>query len=384
MSVLQQKNIVILSPQSWGNMMLSKHHYAIELAKKGNKVYFLNPPNDPTPAERVLVKPSGIHENLFIVENKLFFPYNLKFHALPLFHWLMKQQVKMICKHIPGNIDIVWSFDIGFTYPLYFFPAGALKIFHPVDEPSSPEAIKAAKGAAIIFSVTNEILDKYQHLSVPRHFINHGISEEFLHPITAGKRATGTIHAGFSGNLLRNDLDAGTLLTIVQENPSIQFEFWGTYRVKDSNIGGSGDTAQLHFIQALQQCPNVTLHGPVGVKDLAGNLGNMDMFLICYDVQKDQSKGTNYHKIMEYISTGKVIVSNNVTTYRDKPELVQMIAERNDNNGLPLLFKKIAGSLAVYNDITLQEKRIAFAKDNTYARQVERIEDYLLQLYHNN
>ena len=27
-----------------------------------------------------------------------------------------------------------------------------------------------------------------------------------------------------------------------------------------------------------------------------------DAFLICYDVDKDQSKGTNYHKTLEFIS----------------------------------------------------------------------------------
>lgn len=384
MPFLQQKNILIVSPQSWGNMMLSKHHYAIELAKKGNKVYFLNPPNDPLPAEAVDVKPSGIHENLFFIENKLYFPYNLKFHALSLFHFLMRRQVKKIVKHIPGKIDIVWSFDIGFTYPLYFFPSTTVKIFHPVDEPSSPEAIKAATGAVIIFSVTSEILDKYAHLTVPRYFINHGLQDEFLQQPPVDINDTKKIHVGFSGNLLRNDLDRSTLLTIVKENPGAQFEFWGTYRAKDSNIGGSGDAAQVEFIEQLIQQSNVTLHGAVNSGQLAESLGKMDAFLICYDVEKDQSKGTNYHKIMEYISTGKVIVSNNVTTYHDKPDLVQMIPERDSNNGLPVLFKKVVENLSVYNAAELQEKRKQFARDNTYTKQVERIDERLEQLLQHN
>ena len=41
----------------------------------------------------------------------------------------------------------------------------------------------------------------------------------------------------------------------------------------------------------------------------------MDAFLICYDVEKDQSKGTNYHKVMEYLAYGRPIVSNYVSRY---------------------------------------------------------------------
>ena len=32
--------IFIISYESWGAMLMSKHHYAIQLSKDGNKVYF--------------------------------------------------------------------------------------------------------------------------------------------------------------------------------------------------------------------------------------------------------------------------------------------------------------------------------------------------------
>lgn len=110
----------------------------------------------------------------------------------------------------------------------------------------------------------------------------------------------------------------------------------------------------------------------------------MDGFLICYDIHKDQSGGTNYHKIMEYLSTGMVIVSNNVTTYRDRPELVRMIAEREHNRQLPALFKETIANIALYNSPDARLGRIRFAHDNTYDKQLERIErlltaDHLIQ-----
>lgn len=103
----------------------------------------------------------------------------------------------------------------------------------------------------------------------------------------------------------------------------------------------------------------------------------MDLFLICYDVRKDQSRGTNYHKIMEYLSTGKVIVSNNVTTYAGLPELVQMVEDREHNRRLPALFHTVARGLTIANSPELQQKRRAFAEDNTYHKQLDRIERFL-------
>ena len=42
---LENLNILIISPQKWGKMKLSKHHYATTLAENNN-VYYLNPPSN--------------------------------------------------------------------------------------------------------------------------------------------------------------------------------------------------------------------------------------------------------------------------------------------------------------------------------------------------
>lgn len=128
-------------------------------------------------------------------------------------------------------------------------------------------------------------------------------------------------------------------MQIVRENPSIVFECWGCYTALHTNIGGSENAMSRSFISSLRQL-GVLLHGPVLSADLKKGLHRMDAFLICYDVQKDPSKGTNYHKIMEYLSTGKVIIASNITTYNNLPELVQMVDERENNGELPILFKK--------------------------------------------
>ena len=372
MSALKNKTILILSPQAWGTMFVSKHHYAVELAKYGNKVFFLNPP-DAKLRKRIEIRPIQTSPDLFVISHRLNFPYNLKFHAIGIFHWLMKLQIKKILQSVGNKIDIVWSFDLGNLYPFKFFPQTALRIFHPVDEPMNTDAFHSANGAEIIFSVTNEILDKYNNLTVPLHFINHGVSEDFLNQ-SIKEQKSGNLRVGFSGNLLRNDIDRPVLLQIISENPQIVFECWGSYQSKDNNIGGVMTSEASLFISSLRNFPNVILHGAVNALSLAKDYQQMDAFLICYDIKKDQSKGTNYHKVIEFLSTGKVIVSNNISTYRNKPSLIEMVENRTNNDDLPRLFKKVMQHLSVYNSDKAQAERRKFAAENSYQMQLVTIE----------
>ncbi|MFT3679151.1 MAG: hypothetical protein QM791_02690 [Ferruginibacter sp.] len=372
---LHNKTILVLSPQSWGTIYLSKHHYAIELAKLGNTVYFLNPPAETGLKKGIALKKSEAHPNLFIIDHALPFPYKLKFHIMSIFHWLMKFHLRRIIKKIPGKIDIVWSFDIGNLYPFKYFP-NMYRVFHPVDEPLNKEAMQSARGAQVIFSVTKEILQKYHSYNIPSYFINHGVSTDFLNA-AAPKVNNDSIHVGFSGNLTRNDIDREVLLEIIKTNRDIVFNFWGPVNSAQSNIGGAADDISSQFIAALKQLENVILHGAVPSAKLATAIQGVDAFLICYDVNKDQSKGTNYHKVMEYISTGKVIVANNITTYAALPNLVQMVAERDSNAHLLPLFNEVIKNIHHYNSPALQEERRCYAASNTYQKQIQKIEKLL-------
>jgi hypothetical protein len=76
---------------------------------------------------------------------------------------------------------------------------------------------------------------------------------------------------------------------------------------------------------------------------------------------------------MEYLSTGRVIISNNITTYSKEKDLVTMIADRDSNKCLPALFSNIVNEIDQYNAEPLRQKRCAYALENTYKKQVERI-----------
>lgn len=377
---LKNKTILIISPQPWGNLYVSKYHYAIELAKH-NIVYFLSPiTSKKSKGLCINITPIEGIKNLNIIEHHLFFSFHIKFHFRKFFRILMRIQSRRIIKKINNRIDIVWSFDLGNYFPFDFFNESELKIFHPVDEPLNNDAIDSAKNSDIIFSVTNEILEKYNHLSIPKHFVNHGVSESFLQLVGVNKKVDSKpIHVGLSGNLRRKDIDRETLLKIVDMHKDLIFDFWGEY--KSSVFSFQKENVETdNFIEKLQSYPNVKFQGILGPKKLAEAYQNTDIFLICYDVVRDQSKGTNYHKILEFLSTGKVIVSNNVTTYCNLPNLVNMINERDNNNNLPDLFNKVVIDLQKYNTVALQQERIAFAKECSYEKNLLKIDRIINQL----
>jgi glycosyltransferase involved in cell wall biosynthesis len=375
MYALKNRTILIISPQAWGKMFVSKHHYAVELAKYGNIVFFLNPPEKNIDGG-VQIKAMPEFPDLHVISHSIRFPYNIKFHAIGIFHWLMQWQVKKILKAINKPVDIIWSFDLGNLYPFRLFPKNIFRIFHPVDEPLNNTAINSAKGALVIFSVTQEILEKYKQYKIPAHFINHGIGDFFL-KYSDTYKPTDKKRVGFSGNLLRADIDRPVLLQIINENPDVIFECWGSYEISEANISGEFNDESAGFIKSLQALPNVILYGAVSSAALVAGYSHMDAFLICYDIEKDQSKGTNYHKVMEFISTGKVIISNNISTYKALPNLVNMVTTRENNNELPALFKSTMLFLGQHNTAALISYRKNYAMQNTYRKQIERIEQLL-------
>ena len=347
-------------------MFLSKHHYAIELAKMGNEVYFINPP-EPNwkwgKSTFQLIRTE--FKGLYLVDQTLHVPYNLKFRFPTAFHFFMKKHIKNMEREL-GIPNIVWSFDLGNNYPFRFFAVSAKKLFFPADFPSNKMAIEAAQGADLIVSIAQEILDEYPQTKTKKLLINHGVAQHFIDAgATPFVKTDEVIRVGLSGNFLRADLDRNTLLDIIVAHPTVEFECFGTYDMNNSNIGGSNDFETVTFISALKENKNVRLHGAIPSTQLALELRRMDLFLICYDVQKDQSKGTNYHKVMEYLAYGRPIVSNNISAYQDS-NLITMCNSRVSKEELKGLFSQEVRNM----DSDLNQNQINYSISNRYIDQI--------------
>lgn len=372
MPLLVNDTILLISPQPWDHIHISKHHYAIELARQGNTVYFLEPP-DSAAAAAISVKPVAGNTGIFVVRYRPKFPLVIRFHFRWLYDRLMRGQIRSIQKAIGRPIGVVWCFDFNLYSDLKAF-GPRLAIFHPVDRLSTPYHVGVARSADVVFSVSEDILARFRDLKVPTWFINHGVSEAFAETARSSMGQSWTQGAitriGYSGNLRRTPLDRDVILRMVIENPSLEFHFWGPWQ----SVSHEEESAREinAFIAGLQRQPNARVHGPVPAEELARHLQLMDCLILAYRSHQREYDSSNSHKLLEYLATGRVIVSSRLTTYIEHAELVRM-PEDGDDSSLPALLRDTIAHLENFNAVELQNRRRRLALDNTYQKQLDRI-----------
>jgi glycosyltransferase involved in cell wall biosynthesis len=348
------KKILLISPEPWSHIFVSKHHYALELAKRSHRVYFLNPP-DADHYKQLHISSSGI-DNLYLVN----YPGQLKgMRFLPAYlrrrlnrHFL--QQLEALAGE---RMDIVWNFENSRFYDLDF-AGDRLKIYHQVDLNQAFHLQEAAASADICFCTSDLIKNAILPFSNRVFKIHHGTSSASLDYRYSHKpKEDDQITALYIGNLDMPFLDRDLLIRIVSHFPAIRFLFVGPYKQDGTTF------------QACKDFPNIQWAGKVPAERVPEYLSKADVFLVLYaePYQKDQSSP---HKFMEYFASGKVIVATYTDEYKDKRELLAM-SEKNEE--YPALFAHVVANLPQYNNAAQQEARIAFARENSYSRQLDKI-----------
>ena len=359
---IKDKVILIISPQPWDGLFVSKHHYAIELARRGNTVYFLNPPK--LQNEKIIVEKTS-YANLYCVSYRTWLPLKLRFHFEYIYSQLMKIEVNKIVNYLNCRIDILWCFDPNLYLNLNWFKA-TFNIYHPVDFLKSRMQYDIGKSAHVIFSVASNILDSLDGIETPKYFINHGLSNVFGKQKLENAKNT-KLKFAYIGNLLILGLDIITLTELVRTHPSISFSFYGPYESYKSS-----SQSIIRFIEFLKEAPNVTLYGKVSPDKLKEQISQYDGFLICYNLNLDLNQSFNSHKILEYLSAGKVIVSNKIKMYEEE-DIIEMCVH-DDNSDYMDKFDDVVRNIEEYNSKEKQDQRRKYAFDNTYDKQIDRIE----------
>jgi len=363
---LSRKNILILSPQPWEHLHLSKHHYAEELARAGNKVVFLNPPVQ----WGAPVSIGEVANNLSVARWGLFAPTILRFHAMPLYRRLVKRDVRRIERAV-GQVDLVWAFDFN-TFPdLSTFNAETL-VFQPVDPISAGPQVECGLSADLVVSISKEILSTFDDVRFGSRklLVEHGLSSAFAAEAARApveRQAGAPTRVGFFGNLDRAVLNHRTLAALAAQHPRAEFHFWGP-----AVPGG-------RFMKALSAYENVIWHGALSKAELVEAIRYMDVFLLVYgtDYTYDRS---NAHKLLEYLATGKVIVSSPISRYKDRPDLiVAPKADDDDDDAILPLFSAVLENLGFYNSRRAMAVRQAYAAQHTYRAVIEKIDQHLAQ-----
>jgi len=358
---LNKKRILVISPEPWDHIPVSKHHYSKELANLDNEVYFLNPPSQ---SNKVTRAPDN--ENINVVDYKGIPGLN----RLPsvLRNFLNKILLRRIFRLAGGEFDVVWTFDPFRFQELNLFKTSA-KIYHAVDIHRSPLERQLTNSCHLILSVSEMILARFNGVNTPTVKINHGLAQHFLSEIKTDNTTSWNkrLKVGYVGNLDNWCIDKRTLLTIVNNHPEVDFHFIGPFK-KDSVLGWE-----------LKTTAHASLIGKVSSSTLPKYLNQCDLFLMCYD-GSSKEVNSNHHKIMEYLATGKPVVMNYTDEYNDKRDMVIMA---DDNRELPMLFSKVIRQIEDFNAIEVKAKRIAFAESNSYRNHVIHIDDILAKIISN-
>ena len=364
--IFSDKTIVLISPQPWDHIALSKHHYARALAGRGNRVYFLNPPSENPYAGLV---PTEV-ENIWVINYEQSAPDIIRFHLRWLYRWFAWWNIQQIKALLPEEPDIVWCFDFN-LFPVLADFGSKQTIYHPVDPVSLPYQLTPGKNADLVLTVSDTVVTAFEDQGIACRFLDHGLSPAFVeappHDIHSG--ANHRPQVAYAGNLDRTPVDHDLILDLVTHHKHCDFHFWGPY----------SDSA---FTRALKASGRAFLHGHVDGDELARGLNNMDVCLLCYRFQPGEYDLSNSHKILEYLSTGASVVSSPVTRYlSEDPDLVYLAADRSRDAFLQR-FSTVIEALPSCNAPNLREKRRQFALKNSYESHIEWIGSMLAHTHH--
>jgi glycosyltransferase involved in cell wall biosynthesis len=375
-SFFKDATILIISPQPWGRMRISKHHYAIEATKLARQVFFLEPPGG-TRAPVSIVPVTGLN-NLSLVRHRRLALASLRFHARAAYDLLMRSRIRRIRKVLPP-LDLVWCFEVNLFTDLRRF--GARKVvYHPVDPISYRYQIEPARTADLVLSVSEQILANFRHLPVPTKIINHGLATDFAQATSAHQKTPSEpVRFGYCGTLLRRQIDHDAIMRIIRKHRDVKFIFWGAYEVRDSNLlRGKPEENVERFVKFLAAAPNVELRGVVPPAQLASEMQEMDGFLLAYNADDLETDNSNSHKILEYLSTGKVVVAYPISHYRNRPDLIHCGTSAT-TEAFVETFDETLQNLTNHNSLPAQRSRRNFALEQTYEQQLERISALLRQ-----
>lgn len=350
--VLQAKNILIVSPEHWTHIFLSKHHYAITLAGLGNQVFFVNPPSD-----AFRITPSD-YRGLQIVDYKGFLP-GLQYLPKWLRKMIQRRVFNQIEKRIDKKINLVWSFDNSVFYDLDFLPKRVMSISHMVDQNQDFQFERAARSSNLFLCVTQHILKKAQVFNPQSYFINHGYDTS-VRPEPIELELSGKLRVGYAGSLDMKYIDWDIVEQVVRKHQELNFYF-------------AGHTKEFR----LKHLDNAIYIGKLSKSALFDFYRQMDLLILAYKADEYQEQLANSHKMMEYLGTGKPIVATSTLHYRPYSDIIAM---SDKNREWPALFTKTVQDFPVWNDVSKSEARKQVALENTYLKQIDRISKLIEQL----
>jgi len=353
---LENRNIIIISNEAWGDIWYSKHNYAFELAKKNN-VYFLNPPR-PFSLPNIFsapIKEIKVSGNLTVLEYPNVLPVSIfgfwKFND----KIILKKLKKFFDKKNIYNL-IFWTFDpIRLGFPELLKPK--LIIFHAVDDYffSFPSEALLATKADHIFCVTDKFVEKYKTYTNNITVLPHVIPDNEFLPMST--KRNNPLKGVFIGKMdLRIDADFN--FKVFKTFPAVQFTIVGQL------------SEEFQDLFKKENLKNVNLIPPVKSVEIKNYVRDADFCFIFKKIYKGNNISS--HKLLQYLAQGKPIFGTDFSDMSD--ELKNTLYLNNSSD-------KVINMLRNFSENgegpEKAEIRVKYAKLNTFSSALSRIEQAL-------
>lgn len=356
---LRGKRILLISPEPWEGLHMSKHHLSQALAGRGNSVYFLDPP---LPGNR------GFRSERAGEVTVLRYRHWLRgVNRMPaaLNRWYYRRLVKELAARNGGGFDIIWCFD---TSRMQSFPDGiGYKLLHLADY----DILGTGKGliptADLVLTTGQVVADAVAPAARCRVVnLGHALDERWMESIDtlADRPIAEPREALFMGQLANSYNDWEGFHTLAATHPHIRFTFIGPF---------DPEFPEPAFLQ-LRALPNVIFTGLKNKEELVPLLRAAHILFYGFRSSTWAKERANPHKVLEYLSTGNVVVGSWTMEYASTPDLFRMAGEGGDLNDA---FNSAIRDFAVLNATEQRARRITFAKERRMSRLIDGIETVL-------
>ena len=275
------KNVLLISPNKWGDIHLSKHLYAMELAKIGYKVFFLNPPSR---SISKIYEVKKIKENLNVINYKLLIPGRLKEIMPKIYYiymiWVVNRISKLLDEKIFMTIDFSTTLTFSQTKKNYF--KSTLNIFFPVDITDKNYCKKSNLIADIYFSVSKLFLSSVNTENKKCYVLGHSLCNEMADLEPYKIKSKKTIKVGYVGSLFTYFVNYALLIKLIKKFSNTEFHFIGPYKKSDkyNNLGVASDFSNQ--IEVLRSLPNTFFYGVKNKIEIINICKDFEAMLICY------------------------------------------------------------------------------------------------------
>lgn len=360
---LRNLNILLISPEPWDHIFVSKHHYAVQLASEGNQVFFLNPPDDEW---RIY---TTRYKRLFSVHYRGF-PKGLRFYPRFIQNLFIRRNFAKVEKSCKVAFDVIWSFDNSVFFDFGALPDRVTKICHIVDQNQNFQLARAASTADLCIGVIPSIVEKLLRYNKNTFLITHGVQEFPTNPVGIDLPGKNQKKALYLGNLDMPYINWPLLLMAAKQLDSVDFVF----------VGPIEKSKEAASVVELQKLTNVAFLPAVPASAIPGYLASADVLLIAYKMEYNYQYASP-HKTMEYLASGKMIVSTRVESCIDLAALNLLLME-NEDEGFVELVRKALDQRQRWSSPEVAQKRIGVALENSYKRKLLEINKFLTVVRH--